>query len=53
LKKPIYDQQGFAGYEDYREPFNTIEEARNAKNLSVYGNQLEIFEITVKEQIVK
>ena len=33
--------------------FNTIEEARNLKNLSVFGEQLEIFEITVKEQIVK
>jgi hypothetical protein len=46
-------QYGFAGFEDYLHPCKTIEEVRNAKNLSVYGNQLEIFEITVKEQIVK
>lgn len=53
LKKPVYDQYGFAGYEDYRQPFNTIEEARYVKNnFSVYGD-LEIFEITVKERIVK
>ena len=53
VRKPIYDKYGFAGFEDYREPCKTIEEARNLKNLSVYGEQLEIFEITVKEQIVK
>lgn len=53
LKKPVYDRHGFDGYEDYRQPFNTIEEARYVKNnFSVYGD-LEIFEITVKERIVK
>lgn len=54
LKKPVYDQYGFAGYEDYRHPCKTIDEARYVKNnFSVYGNQLEIFEITVKERIIK
>jgi len=52
LRKPVYDTYGFAGFEDYQHPVNTIEEARNIKNLSIFG-QLEIFEITVKEQIVK
>ena len=41
------------GFEDYQDPCNTIEEARNAKNLSIFGEQLEIFEITVQERIVK
>lgn len=53
LKKPVYGKYGFEGFEDYQHPVNTIEEARNIKNLSVFGEQLEIFEITVKEQIVK
>ena len=52
LKKPIYDKYGFAGFEDYQHPFDTIEEACNVKNLGILG-ELEIFEITVKEQIVK
>ncbi len=52
VRKPVYDKYGFAGFEDYQHPVNTIEEARNIKNLSIFG-QLEIFEITVKEQIVK
>ena len=53
LKKPVYGKYGFEGFEEYRDPCNTIEEARNLKTLSVYGDQIEIFEITVKEQIVK
>ena len=53
LKNPVYGKYGFEGFEDYQHPVNTIEEARNLKNLSVFGEQLEIFEITVKEQIVK
>ena len=53
LKKPVYDKYGFEGFEEYRDPCNTIEEARNLKTLSVYGDQLEIFEITVQERIVK
>ena len=53
LKKPVYGKYGFEGFEDYQHPVNTIEEARNIKNLSVFGEQLEIFKITVKEQIVK
>ena len=53
LKKPVYGKYGFEGFEDYQHPVNTIEEARILKNLSVFGGQLEIFEITVKEQIIK
>ena len=53
LKKPVYGKYGFEGFEDYQQPVNTIEEARNLKKLSVFGEQLEIFEITVKEQIIK
>ena len=53
LKKPVYNEYGFDGFEDYQHPCNTIEEARNVKALSVFGEQLEIFEITVQEQIVK
>lgn len=53
LRKPVYSKYGFMGFEDYRDPCNTIEEARDAKNLSIFGEQLEIFEITVQERIVK
>lgn len=53
LRKPVYSKYGFMGFEDYQQPFNTIEEARNAKNFSIFGEQLEIFEITVEERIVK
>ena len=53
LRKPVYSKYGFDGFEDYRDPCNTIEEARDVKNLSVFGEQLEIFEITVEERIVK
>ena len=53
LKKPVYGKYGFEGFEDYQHSVNTIEEARNLKNLSVFREQLEIFEITIKEQIVK
>ena len=53
LRKPIYSKYGFMGFEDYRDPCNTIEEARNLKTWSIFGGQLEIFEITVQERIVK
>ena len=53
LKKPVYGKYGFEGFEDYQHPVNTIEEARNFKTRSVFEDQLEIFEITVQERIVK
>lgn len=52
LRRPVYDEYGFAGFEDYQHPFNTIEEAREMKNLSVFSD-IRIFEITVEEQIVE
>ena len=53
LKKPVYGKYGFEGFEDYQHPVNTIEEARNFKTRSVFEDQLEIFEITVQERLVK
>lgn len=52
LRRPVYSKYGFTGFEDYREPQNTIEEARKMKNLSVFSD-IRIFEITVEEQIVE
>lgn len=52
LRRPIYGKYDFEGFEDYREPQRTIEEARKIKNLSVFGD-IRIFEIIVEEQIVE
>lgn len=51
LRKPIYSKYGFVGFEDYQDPFNTIEEARERKDMSIFSD-IRIFEITVEEKIV-
>lgn len=52
LRRPVYDEYGFAGFEDYHGQQRTIEEARKIKNLSAFAD-IRIFEITVEEQIVE
>lgn len=51
LRKPIYSKYGFVGFEDYQDPFNTIEEARERKSMSIFSD-IRIFEITVEEKMV-
>lgn len=48
IRKPVFDEHGFAGFDTYPEKFATLEDAKNKYN-SLNSSRLCIFEVQITE----